>query len=186
MNLPWDLAREFLKSPSLGLRDQQGSEDTAQHEESEDLHDVVQPWAGSSASRARLSTTSSERTEHTLSDDSTDLASTSGDTVAGGSVTGRETFTGNDECGRVGTKVEEELSQDVEGKDRVVAERVESEADDQEENSADGETHDLDRLAAKRIDRGNGGPVTGNGASAGNDQVTDGGAVEDLVHVATT
>lgn len=59
------------------------------------------------------------------------------------------------------------------------------ESDDDEEDGEDGEAHDLDGLAAEGVDGCDGDPVAGNGTSAGNDQVTDSGAVEDIVHVLT-
>ena len=40
------LASELLKGLALSLRDEEGSEDTAEHEECEDLHDVGEPRCG--------------------------------------------------------------------------------------------------------------------------------------------
>jgi len=39
------LAGQLLESLALGLRDEKGGEDTAQHEQGVDLHDVVEPGA---------------------------------------------------------------------------------------------------------------------------------------------
>lgn len=43
----WDFTRKFLESLALSLWDQERGEQTTNHEESEDLHDVVEPrrWA---------------------------------------------------------------------------------------------------------------------------------------------
>jgi hypothetical protein len=38
--------RQVLKSAALGLRNEKSGEDTREHEGREDLHDVVEPWAG--------------------------------------------------------------------------------------------------------------------------------------------
>lgn len=65
-----DLASELLKSLALGLGDEKRSEDTAQHEEGEDLDDVVQPWRGVGGS----GTADTERTDQDLGDDGTDLS----------------------------------------------------------------------------------------------------------------
>lgn len=51
--------------------------------------------------------------KHRLRDDGANLSRASADTVGGGTVSGGEAFARNDEGGRVGTKVEEELGQDV-------------------------------------------------------------------------
>lgn len=37
---------ELLEGFALGLLDEQGGEDTAEHEKGVDLQDVVEPWAG--------------------------------------------------------------------------------------------------------------------------------------------
>jgi len=58
------------------------------------------------------------------------------------------------------------------------------EADDAEEDREDGETHELDGLAANRVDQGYRHPVTRDCTGADDDQVTDGLIVEDVVHVA--
>ena len=56
------LAGELFESLALGLGDEEGGEDTAQHEESVDLEDVVQPGAGV----GRGGTSGSERSNSTL------------------------------------------------------------------------------------------------------------------------
>jgi len=61
----WNFAGQLLESLALSLRDQESREATAQHEEGEDLHDVVEPWR---FGRSFGSTLGSERTEDALSD----------------------------------------------------------------------------------------------------------------------
>lgn len=111
------LTREFLERLALGLGNQEGGKDTAKHEESEDLHDMLEPGGGGGTSRC---TTVNERSEDTLSDDSTNFAGSSRETMRGGTVTSREALARHDEGGGIGTEVEEELSQDVESKETVV------------------------------------------------------------------
>jgi hypothetical protein len=74
-----DLAGELLEGLPLGLGDQEGGEDTAQHEQSVDLHDVVEPGAlvgGGCAAGA-------EGPDEDLGDDGADFAGGGGDTVGG-------------------------------------------------------------------------------------------------------
>ena len=80
-------------------------------------------------------------------------------------------------------QVEEELSDDVEGEEAVLADVVVGEADDAEEDGEHGKTHELDGLASDRVHRGDGDPVTGNGTGADDDDVTDSGVVEKLVDI---
>ena len=93
-----DLTSELLKSLALGLGDEKSGEDTAQHEEGEDLEDVVEPWGGG---RALWCATGTERTDDDLRDDGTDFAGRGGETVRGGTVAGGEAFTRDDEGGGV-------------------------------------------------------------------------------------
>ena len=58
------LAGELFEGLALGLGDEEGGEDTAQHEESVDLEDVVQPGAGVGGG----GTSGSERSNSTLED----------------------------------------------------------------------------------------------------------------------
>ena len=94
-------ASKLLEGLALGLGNEEGSKDTAQHEESENLHNVVNPWRGGLSSRSLLGASSSERSEHDLGNDGSDFARSSGETVGSGTVAGREAFTGNDECGSI-------------------------------------------------------------------------------------
>jgi len=40
----WNLTGQLFEGLALGLGDEKSREATAQHEEGEDLHDVVEPW----------------------------------------------------------------------------------------------------------------------------------------------
>lgn len=66
-----NLARELFEGLSLRFGDEQGREDTAQHEQCEYLHDVVEP--GGSV-RAWWRALGSERTEDDLGNDGADFA----------------------------------------------------------------------------------------------------------------
>ncbi len=94
-----NLARQLLESLPLSLRDQKRRKQTHQHEECENLHDVIEPWGivGPGCSAART-----ERAEDALSDDGTDFAGCGADAVGGGAVAGGETLAGDDECCCVG------------------------------------------------------------------------------------
>ena len=178
----WNLACELLKSLPLGLRDQETGENTAQHEERENLHDVVEPWGGSGTLGVWFGAPGSERTEHALSNDSTNFAGCSRDTVRGGPVTSGEAFAGNDKGGCIWSEVEEELSKNVEGQEATLAQLVVGESNDTEENGEDGESHKLDRFATDGVDGGHSNPIARNGPGADDDQVSDGSVVEDVVH----
>lgn len=178
------LAAQFLQRLALGLGDKQTGDDPTEHEQSEDLHDVVEPGGLVVLLRATVD----QRTEHALGDDSSDLARGSADAVRGGSVAGREALARNNEGGGVGSEVEEELGQDVEGKKTIVRvlERLIGKADDNEQNGQDDEPGELNGLPADSVDSGNSDPVAGDGTSDDQNQVTNGVAVEGLVHVLTT
>lgn len=81
-----DLASKLLESLALGLGDQKSGEATEEHEESVDLHDVVEPGGlvlGGGAAGA-------EGSDEDLGDDGADFAGGGGDTVGGGAVAGWE------------------------------------------------------------------------------------------------
>jgi hypothetical protein len=83
-----DLASKLLESLALGLRDQKSGEATEKHEESVDLHDVVEPGGlvfGGGAAGA-------EGTDEDLGDDGADFAGGGGDAVGGGAVAGWEAW----------------------------------------------------------------------------------------------
>lgn len=177
------LTRQLLESLALSLGDEQTGEDTAQHEQSEDLHNMLEPG---SVARV-LGTLVHQRAEDTLGNDGTDLAGGGRDTVGGGTVAGGEALAGHDEGGSVGAEVEEELGNNVETQQTVVGleQGVVGKADDDEENGEDGETHQLDGLAANGVDGSNGHPVTGNSTSTDQDQVTNSVTTQGLVDVGT-
>ncbi len=93
------LASQILEGLSLGLWDEEGSEDTGEHEDGVDLHDMVEPWAGAGLGRC---TAGSERSDGGLSDDGAHLARGGRDTVGGGTVAGWEALAGNNEGSCVG------------------------------------------------------------------------------------
>ena len=97
---PGHLAGQLLERLPLRLRDEQRGEDTAQHEEREDFHDVVQPGGVGRAGRRTLLT---ERAEDALGHNGADLAAGGRETVRGGSITGWEAFSRDNEGGRVGS-----------------------------------------------------------------------------------
>jgi hypothetical protein len=74
-----NLAGELLEGLPLGLGDQKSGEDTAQHEQSVYLHDVVEPGAFV----GRGCAAGAEGSDEDLGDDGADLAGGSGDTVGG-------------------------------------------------------------------------------------------------------
>lgn len=119
-----------------------------------------------------------ETREADLSDDSAELATRGRDTVAGGAVASGERLTGHDERRRVRAKVLEEVGEAVEEDERLLGARrrdelVVAEAHAAEEYGEHGEAHELDRLAAPRVDEQEGGPVAGDEAGGGQDHVAD-------------
>lgn len=114
-------------------------------------------------------------------DNRTNLARSGRNTVRGRSVSRGEALAGDDEGSRVGAKVEEELRQDVHGQQAVLTQLVVAEAHDDEEDGEDGETHQLNRLAADGVHRRHGHPVAWDRTSQDDDEVADGGVVEVLV-----
>lgn len=85
-----NLASKLLESLALGFGDQKGGEATEKHEESVDLHDVVEPrrlvFGGGAAG--------AEGSDEDLGDDGADFAGGGGDTVGGGAVAGWEAWVG--------------------------------------------------------------------------------------------
>lgn len=177
-----NLTSKLLEGLALGLGDEERGEDTAKHEESEDLEDVVEPRRGVGLGSAA----NTERTDDDLGDDGTDLTRGGREAVGGGTVASREALSGNDEGGGVGAEVEEELAENVDSKLAVSTNNIVTETEDAEEDGEKSETHELDRLATDGVDKGNSDPVTGDGTSADDDQVTDSSVVVGLVHIGTT
>mgnify|MGYP006900024593 CR=1 FL=1 len=176
------LTGQQLKGLPLRLRDQQAGEASAEHEQSEDLHDVVEPWrVGRTLGGAPVH----QRAKHALGDDGSNLSSSGADAMGGGTVARWEALSRHDERGGVGTEVEEELRDDVERQEAIVGilQRVIGETDDDEEDGQHDEAHQLDRLTAEGINRSDGNPVSGDGTGADQNQVADGGPVEVFVDV---
>lgn len=86
---------------------------------------MVEPGARVSLGRVAAS---AEGCNSALSDDGTDFARTSGDSMRGGAVASWEALARDDEGGGVGAPVEEELDQDVDGQHGVGAEVLKGEA----------------------------------------------------------
>jgi hypothetical protein len=169
---------KVFKSPALRLRDKKGGEDTSQHESREDLHDVVEPRVLVRRLVFGVSAAYAERSNGTLRDDRADLARRSGDTVGGGTVACREALARYDEGGGVGTPIEEELDQDVDGQLRMTRDLVECKTPDGKKDSENNETSELERLAANCVNGGNGEPVTWDSASADENAVSSGKVVQ--------
>src|SRR5690606_27664055 len=104
-------------------------------------------------------------------------------TVGGGSVAGWEALSWNDKGSSVGAKVEEELAQNVKGEKAAFRDFVEGTTNDEEEDSENGETHELNRLATDSIDGGDSDPITRNGAGADEDDVSDSVVTKSFVNI---
>jgi len=170
---------KVLKSPALRFGNQQSSEDTAEHECTEDLHDVVEPWTWVSLG----STARAEGSDAALSDDGTDLAKPGGDAVGGGTVASGEALAGDNEGGCVGAPVEEELDKDVDTELTVCADLVEGEAPDPEEQREEAETDELEGSTSDGVEGGDSKPVSRNGTRAHKNAVTRGQVEQDLIQV---
>ena len=96
------LTGELLKGLASGLWDEERGKDTAEHEESKNLHDMIDPWVAGIADAVFLSTLDLEWPKHDLCDNGTDLARSCGDTVGSRTVAGGEALAGNDESGSIG------------------------------------------------------------------------------------
>lgn len=108
--------------------------------------------------------------ETDLGDDGTELARGGRDTVARAPVAGREDLSGDDESGGVGAEVLEEVGEAVEEDEGALGaaeDGVVSEAHDDEDDGQHDEAHDLDGLAAPRVDEDERGPVAGDETSDG-------------------
>ena len=176
------LAAELLQSFALGLGDQQGGENSAEHKQSEDLHDVVQPRR---VGAVLFSTAVDQGTKHALRNDGTDLAGGGADTVRRGTVASREALARDDEGSSVGSEVEEELCEDVHCQQTVirVLEGLKGKPDDDEQDCQKDKAGQLDWLAPDGIDCGYSDPVPRDGTSADQDQVSNGVAVERFVDI---
>jgi hypothetical protein len=75
------------------------------------------------------------------------------------------------------TEVEEELGNGVKSKQSVARQLVEAETDGGKEDGEHGETYELNWLAANGVGRGNCDPISWNGTSTDEDEITDGTVV---------
>lgn len=100
-----------------------------------------------------------------------------------GPISGWEDLTRDNEGCGIGSKVLEEVAEDVDGELALGADLVVTESKDTEEDGQHGETHKLNWLSADRIDGGNREPVTRNETSARKDNITDTLVVDGIVHI---
>lgn len=116
-----------------------------------------------------------------LTNDRAYLAGRSRDTVRGRTVPSREALSWHNKCGRVGAKVEEELSHDVDTQQAVRAQFVVAEAHSNEEHCENEEASQLNGLSANSVNRRDGNPVPRNGASKHDNQVANSRLVKILI-----
>lgn len=173
------LAGELLKSLAGCFGNEECGTAAEKHKEGKDLEDMVEPRG----SIGLGGTASTETGNGTLANDGANLARGSRNTVRCRTVAGREDLAGNNKGGGVGSKVEEELGNDVDGEEAVGGEVMVSKAHDNEENGKNDETSHLDGLATESINGGHRNPVAGNGTSTDDDDVADSSVVEELVNV---
>lgn len=100
-------ARELLQRAAFGFRHEERNEHAAQHEQREDLHDVVQPRTASVARAVRGRAFRHQRLRHDLRNDGADFAHRRRETMARRAVARRETLARDDERGGVRAKIEE-------------------------------------------------------------------------------
>lgn len=129
-----------------------------------------------------------ERTKHTLRNDGADLSGRGTDSMRGRAVACRETFAGDNEGYSVRTEVEKELRHNVETQETVVRllQLVIAKANCDENDSKNCKSDELNWLATQSINGRNGDPITGNGTSADQNQISDGIAVKYLVDILPT
>jgi hypothetical protein len=102
--------------------------------------------------------------------------------MGGRTITCGEAFSRDNKGGCVWSEVEEELDENVEGKHSMARQVFVGESPNDEENSEDDESHQLDRLATNGIHGSDTHPVTRNGAGADENAVTGSQVVKDLVN----
>jgi hypothetical protein len=93
-----------------------------------------------------------ELVEHERRQDGTALARSGGETVGGGADTGGERFSGDDESGGIGTKVEEELQESEARQEGTLSDVVDFTGQDSKEERGHEEATELEPLAANDID----------------------------------
>ncbi len=94
----WNFASQLLESLPLGFWNQQRCKYAAQHEEREDLHDVVEPW---SVGAVGWCTASVEWADDDLRNDGTDFTGSSAKAVRSRAIPGGEAFAGYNEGCRI-------------------------------------------------------------------------------------
>lgn len=100
---PVVFARQVLQRLAFRLGDQERGEDATEHEESEYLHDVIEPGGFGAAGGVGMGTAGDQGREDDLGDDGADFAGCGGEPVAGGSEAGGKTLSRYDEGCCVGT-----------------------------------------------------------------------------------
>lgn len=143
------LVRQVLERAAHRLRDQQRREHAREHEEREDLENVLHEVV-------RAADVLQPR-KPDLRDDRAELARRGRNAVRRRAVARRERLAGDDERRRVRAEVLEEVREAVEEDECLVrgrrrGELVVREAHDGEEDGEDGEAHELDGLAAPGVD----------------------------------
>jgi len=160
---------ELFERLAHGFRKEHGGEDTRKHEERKELENVF--------NKDTLSTNVLQACETDLRDDRTQLSGRGRDTVRGGPVPRREHLSGDDEGGRVGAKVLEEVGEAVEedeGADVPVENHgVVTEAHADEDDGEHGEAHELNWLSAPDVDDCERDPVSWNETGDGEDDVAN-------------
>jgi hypothetical protein len=134
---------------------------------------VIQPGIGAASVP--------QGSNESLRDDGANFSSGSTHSVCCGSIPSGEDLTRNDESGGVGAKVLEKVGKAIERKQSAGGDLVETKADNTEQDSKDGKTSDLDRLAADGVDCCNRNPVAGNKTCDGKDEITNTRVVEPCV-----
>jgi len=114
--------------------------------------------------------------EPNLRNDGPKLSASRRDTMCGGTISGREDLPRNDECGDIGPEILEEVGQAVKEYKCLLLvaigiELVEAEAHDDENDCEHDESHELDRFSAPRVDEEEGGVVTRDKTSDGQNDV---------------
>lgn len=103
--------------------------------------------------------------------------------MSGRSISRRITLPWDDERGGVGTEVEEELRDYIQGEHGVGGETVGGEAKDAKQGGKNKEAKELQRLATYGVDGEYRGPVPWDRASDGKNYESDGGVMKFVVEV---
>jgi hypothetical protein len=156
------LARQRLEARLLALWHEQARQHAQEHEQREDLHHAVNPGRRVIVRRAALN----HRRKENLRKHRAQLAHARAESVSRTAHARREDLGWRNERRGVGSEVEEELREDVEGEEMRLCEVAPREAEDAEDYGEHGEAADLDGLAADLVDGEDGEPVAGECAGA--------------------